>query len=796
MPLSQDFQTRRAHGSRSVSRPGSAGSQKANSRAARSRSNTPTRESSKRIINSTTPPVGSYNGRISPTETRQELIERKKREQRAWLLEGTGPYSKPSPRRTPDLDNKSPERSVLLPPPDIEVPTRGQEEHVRHERTEAATEIERPRSALHRGDFRQDDQQTVSTGLQPGSPYPHTRVRRSEWQSTSPTSPWYRPHLPHIPSLRASETFAGFEARPQTTIRPSRQRAASYTSRSLSLALQPPTSPLVNQTNNNSSDSENDNARAGRPISPDKASRRRTFSPGALRSIRPPALSHESSPAIPRALPNVRRDGVMPYQAHQPRRSITSSHEPSPYSVPHTPSAHSRRPSIVSESSPLQRAPMVGRYEESILRGRMSSHPSRPLDFVAQIGVLGWGKCKSHLRCPPHVSVPFPAVFYHYGSRPGSPNKSEDGPSPYVGMVDMNSVELSQVPSHGKSSSSAEQYSAGFSDPDRHAMECNPSTNARKRTHSGRRRLKPYHAGLAGGYRIPEKGQLQIIIKNPNKTAVKLFLVPYDLEGMEPGQKTFIRQRSYSAGPIIDMPLCSRKNLGTDRPEAALSNAEDPEDRPVLRYLIHLNICCPTKGRFYLFKSIRIVFANRVPDGKEKLRQEIQLPEPRFSPWKPDLEGTSSSKSETAPIMRKSRYDPLRRSYDSSMAHSGPPSDQKNGFPMPSGPSSQQDWCSFTFPEQKPLPVLPSSRPMSGDSNNANTGTPPSPLSKWNVHTGIRTCGTASPTYESPSRTSFQRLDWSHYSGPDSRPLSPRPGEGLLSQQFRGSATSRPSSQG
>jgi hypothetical protein len=58
-------------------------------------------------------------------------------------------------------------------------------------------------------------------------------------------------------------------------------------------------------------------------------------------------------------------------------------------------------------------------------------------------------------------------------------------------------------------------------------------------------------------------------------------------------------------------------------------------DRPILRYLIHLHICSPCKGRFYLYKSIRIVFANRVPDGKEKLRNETTLPEPRFSPYKP-----------------------------------------------------------------------------------------------------------------------------------------------------------------
>jgi hypothetical protein len=30
-----------------------------------------------------------------------------------------------------------------------------------------------------------------------------------------------------------------------------------------------------------------------------------------------------------------------------------------------------------------------------------------------------------------------------------------------------------------------------------------------------------------------------------------------------------------------------------------------------------------------------VVFANRVPDGKERLRNEIQLPEPRYSAYKP-----------------------------------------------------------------------------------------------------------------------------------------------------------------
>jgi hypothetical protein len=105
---------------------------------------------------------------------------------------------------------------------------------------------------------------------------------------------------------------------------------------------------------------------------------------------------------------------------------------------------------------------------------------------------------------------------------------------------------------------------------------------------------------------------------------------------MEPGTKTFIRQRSYSAGPIIVTPT------STTGP-AISANAID---RPTLRYLIHLHICSPSRGRFYLYKSIRVVFANRVPDGKEKLRNEISLPEPRFSVYKPGRDsgfGTSNS---------------------------------------------------------------------------------------------------------------------------------------------------------
>lgn len=219
----------------------------------------------------------------------------------------------------------------------------------------------------------------------------------------------------------------------------------------------------------------------------------------------------------------------------------------------------------------------MGSFEESILNGRMSTTPSKPLNFVAQIGVLGLGKCKPSLRCPTHVTLPFPAYFYALGDY--------DSPSPYVGQIDLDTA-LNTA--NGKSSKAP--------------------------------------PGVGGAYRIPQRGQLQIVIKNPNKTAVKLFLVPYDLRDMEAGSKTFIRQKSYSVGN----PLLS--DFAGSIPVAMKRGKE----KDSLRYLIHLHICSPSRGRYYLHKSIRVVFANRVPDGKEKLRNELLWPEPKFSPWKPE----------------------------------------------------------------------------------------------------------------------------------------------------------------
>ncbi|KAI8637970.1 hypothetical protein BD408DRAFT_423729, partial [Parasitella parasitica] len=188
----------------------------------------------------------------------------------------------------------------------------------------------------------------------------------------------------------------------------------------------------------------------------------------------------------------------------------------------------------------------VGSFEESLFSGRMSSMPSKPITFHSQIGVLGYGDCKPSLKCPPHWSIVFPATFYKL--------PQDDIMTPYVGTVDIG------------------EYAATH-------LEKKPQP----------------------GYRIPPKGQLQVVVKNPNKTAVKLFLIPYNVTDMPKNTKTFLRQKSY----VVD---------------------QDDDKKQLLRYAIHVQICRTEKKRIYLYKTMRIVFANRKADAREKLNVVCEGP--------------------------------------------------------------------------------------------------------------------------------------------------------------------------
>ena len=469
---------------------------------------------------------------------------------------------------------------------------------------------------MHSGDFTEGPQQSTNMHELLQQKLDSYKPERQPWFATSPP----RNFSPFLLDPRFPTADLALEERSRAP-----SLSSSYSS---SFVLKAPTSPLVQSESND--ELEWPPRREPINITSEFQSHPRRHTLQSSQSVHSTS-SIPTSSTFNRPLPHLRRDNTNPYQAHQPRRSLASNHMSHPDSSPQTPVfSRSRRPSFTSDSSPLLHASMVGSYEESILRGRMSTTPSKPLDFLAQIGVLGLGKCKSSLKCPAHVTIPFPAVFYSYETTShGRAGKSEDGPSPYVGQIDLEN----NLPNPDEArDNKRKRLSAniGRTRVDELDMIDGPKSNQLtereiRRAEKQKRRSTSPRAPPGGSYRIPEKGQLQIIIKNPNKTAVKLFLVPYDLAGMEPGTKTFIRQRSYSAGPIIDSPLSS-----TPQTQGA-----NPLDRPTLRYLVHLHICSPSRGRFYLYKSIRVVFANRVPDGKEKLRNEISLPEPRFSVYKP-----------------------------------------------------------------------------------------------------------------------------------------------------------------
>lgn len=222
---------------------------------------------------------------------------------------------------------------------------------------------------------------------------------------------------------------------------------------------------------------------------------------------------------------------------------------------------------------------LVGSFEQSLLSGRLSARPSLPLPFRLSIGVLGSQGAPGRLKCPPHLSLPLDAFFYSSGGA----DTGSSSTSPYVGTVDIEAHYMSLL----------------GSDEDQ----------ARPSSSSTRPRFP--------GYELPVRGQLQLVLKNPNATAIKLFLVPYDLAGLNRdglGGKTFLRQKSYCV------------------------------DRQRLRFAVHLHFCSPpvssvpgkapqTKPKapkYYLHNNLRVVFASRALDSTEQLKIVAECPHGPF----------------------------------------------------------------------------------------------------------------------------------------------------------------------
>ena len=76
------------------------------------------------------------------------------------------------------------------------------------------------------------------------------------------------------------------------------------------------------------------------------------------------------------------------------------------------------------------------------------------------------------------------------------------------------------------------------------------------------------------GYRVPDKGTIQLTLFNPLGTVVKMFVVMYDLTDMPPNSQTFLRQRT------LYMPAEDARGGG--------ESDDTAESHKWLRYLIHL----------------------------------------------------------------------------------------------------------------------------------------------------------------------------------------------------------------
>ncbi|KAI8873841.1 hypothetical protein GQ42DRAFT_160246 [Ramicandelaber brevisporus] len=330
---------------------------------------------------------------------------------------------------------------------------------------------------------------------------------------------------------------------------------------------------------------------------------------------------------------------------------------------------------------------LVGSFEESILSGRMSTPRSHPIYFVAQIGVLGLGTdCKPSLRCPRHVQLQFPAHFYHHPE-----HEAEQPPLPYVGIIDLQnntpiendaatpsaqSVSNENTHSYVMSSGNNSSVTSGLQSALMHSPVSSTNSPAAKRIRHQEPQpnipaSSPNNSSTAnwiGAYRVPPKGQLQIVVRNPNRTAVKLFLVPYDLSDMPPMTKTFLRQKSYGPSDgtsALIQHLHSSNSTPSPSPasfgspfryisgggassikavdeadfimaslnEAAAGSNNSSSDRSTLRYAVHLQFICTSKRRIYLYNSIRVVFSHRVPDTSQKLRVVCEDPgKPKYIP--------------------------------------------------------------------------------------------------------------------------------------------------------------------
>ncbi|KIJ38435.1 hypothetical protein M422DRAFT_33239 [Sphaerobolus stellatus SS14] len=167
--------------------------------------------------------------------------------------------------------------------------------------------------------------------------------------------------------------------------------------------------------------------------------------------------------------------------------------------------------------------PMFGSYKHSLLSGRFSGAASSPTPFTLTLSINSLPPFRNFF-VPPKLHLPFEASFYEIHG-------------PWVGAID-----LDEAP-----------------------------------------QLKTKTIISEGGYRVPPKGQVQLVIKNQLGTIMKVLVVPYDLKDMPPGTQAPIRRIWYGEAPLEPADLAAAQ----EHPEKEFQGKE------VIRYAVHMKFVCP-----------------------------------------------------------------------------------------------------------------------------------------------------------------------------------------------------------
>ena len=281
----------------------------------------------------------------------------------------------------------------------------------------------------------------------------------------------------------------------------------------------------------------------------------------------------------------------------------------------------------MSPSPPLSRShPLLGSYPLSLLHSRMS-HAHKPHSvsptpnngFSIQLGALGKGKsCPPELRCPGHEILPLAATYYDLE------DEGRKSQTPWVGTVDLE-----------------EHYYGKYSTD-------HPDDGGKK---------GPAVPPEYPGYRVAPVGQLQILIKTP-KSAIKVFLVPYDLRTLAPGGRLLARERTYvqtpptssAPTPVSSSPFSSktmggtkeklrysfqlqficlprqhiavpaRESSTTRRPRHRDVHSPSEHDIPVKRMKNSTTLV--SSNDYYVSRQVKVIFTSTPPEKEEVLRTE------------------------------------------------------------------------------------------------------------------------------------------------------------------------------